>query len=1007
MDGTTKVSPGCSDGAASTSFVHFEHASPLKEGLRVASWNVEGLSEIKQFEIIQMMQRRKVDIACLQETRIKQSPHYITDEGFLVILSGSASDGREYAGVGFIIAPWARHAVYGFLQLSSRIACVKLKVRNGKLALISAYAPHSGRPYDERQNFFTQLDCAYQRTSVNGPRIVFGDLNARLHDCLPGEEDVIGDFVFRTGRAAVELSSNRELLVELCTSHSLAVANTFLDTPQEGRVTYRNLGVPPMEAVTPGRFGQLDLLLMPQDELHRVKDVRSHRSEPLASQHFVVIAEVDGALPPRTTGSKRKRIDRAALKNPTVGNAFTASFLRALSSQDSTMAHGDVNALSDSIVDALQVAEDSIPRVAATSRRPWIRQGTLDLIDRRSTARVHANHHEEQRLHKQIRRAARDDRNAWLCELAGQGTWAATKQLRTSKAKKEGRLADENGQLVESTCRADTLAKYLETVQWAVRPATLVDKPSLFPPLPVRDDKFSMKELREGACALRDGKASGPDGQPVEYWKAILRSGDSEAAAWLLELCNSCWLQGIVPNAWHLHEVALVYKKGDPADCGNYRPICLLNAAYKIFAMILLRRLLEAGADDRMWTAQYGFRPKRGTEDALHCARRAVEFAWAHKNGAVHLLALDWRKAFDSINPEGLLHALRRFGMPEHFLKVIDSIYSDRVFNVRDCGVTSERRQQQAGICQGCPLSPFLFIALMTVLMHDAHSSLSANAKMEVDRGSLGDVLYADDTLLIGTQCVCVEELARAIERAGSQYGMSLHWGKTQALSVCTSQRLTGSDGKPIEDRGALVYLGGLISSDGRVDSELSRRIGLATAEFRNLRRLWNHSNLSRRQKVDFFHAYVVSKLKYGLATTWLVMSQQRRLDGFYARCLRRILGIPAAYVSRVSNANVLNEAGVKPLTTQLLHQQILLLGRVGREPEGSPMRRHTLVGSTARPQIGRYVRRVGRPRQDWTNMVLTEAARRAGDYSTMERALLNSSPHSAVAWRRMFDHAF
>ena len=144
-----------------------------------------------------------------------------------------------------------------------------------------------------------------------------------------------------------------------------------------------------------------------------------------------------------------------------------------------------------------------------------------------------------------------------------------------------------------------------------------------------------------------------------------------------------------------------------------------------------------------------------------------------------------------------------------------------------------------------------------------------------------------------------------------------------------------------------------------------------------------------------------------GLATTWLVMSQQRRLDGFYARCLRRILGIPAAYVSRVSNANVLNEAGVKPLTTQLLHQQILLLGRVGREPEGSPMRRHTLVGSTARPQIGRYVRRVGRPRQDWTNMVLTEAVRRAGDYSTMERALLNSSPHSAVAWRRMFDHAF
>ena len=358
--GSTQVSPGSREGDTRHNFVHSEHVTSLKEGLRVVSWNVEGLSEIKLFEIVQMMRRRKVDILCMQETRIKQSPHYMTDEGFLVISSGPTGDGGEYAGVGFIIAPWARHAVYGFVQLSSRVACLKLKVRNGKIALISAYAPHSGRAYDERQNFHAQLDRAYQRTSVNGPRIVFGDLNARLHTCLPGEGDVIGDFVFRTGRAVEELSSNRELLLELCTSHSLAVANTFMDTPLEGQLAYRNLGVPSMEAVTPARFGQLDLLFMPPDELHRVENVRSYRSEPLASQHFMVIAEIDVALPARTTGPKRQRIDRVALKKSTVGQTFTATFLRALSSQDSTVAYGDINALSDSITDAFRAAEKKI-----------------------------------------------------------------------------------------------------------------------------------------------------------------------------------------------------------------------------------------------------------------------------------------------------------------------------------------------------------------------------------------------------------------------------------------------------------------------------------------------------------------------------------------------------------------------------------------------------------------------------------------------------------------------
>ena len=104
-------------------------------------------------------------------------------------------------------------------------------------------------------------------------------------------------------------------------------------------------------------------------------------------------------------------------------------------------------------------------------------------------------------------------------------------------------------------------------------------------------------------------------------------------------------------------------RNANPSDCGNYRPICLLNAAYKVYAMALLRRLTRAGADERLSHAQFGFRAKRSTEDALHCARRAVEEAWAHRGGEVHLLALDWRKAFDSINANGLLAALKRLGL--------------------------------------------------------------------------------------------------------------------------------------------------------------------------------------------------------------------------------------------------------------------------------------------------------------------------------------------------------
>ena len=73
--------------------------------------------------------------------------------------------------------------------------------------------------------------------------------------------------------------------------------------------------------------------------------------------------------------------------------------------------------------------------------------------------------------------------------------------------------------------------------------------------------------------------------------------------------------------------------------------------------------------------------------------------------------------------------------------------------------------------------------------MSDARNLLSSTATKVLEAGTLSDLLYADDTLVIGESARLVEEYGAAIERAGASYGMALHWGKTQALSICTSDR--------------------------------------------------------------------------------------------------------------------------------------------------------------------------------------------------------------------------
>ncbi|CAE8626062.1 unnamed protein product [Polarella glacialis] len=102
---------------------------------------------------------------------------------------------------------------------------------------------------------------------------------------------------------------------------------------------------------------------------------------------------------------------------------------------------------------------------------------------------------------------------------------------------------------------------------------------------------------------------------------------NSPASRWAVDLCQKCWSEGVVPEDWRAARVAAIFKKGDVANCNNYRPISLLQIGYKLYATILLERLKSAGAEERLWSTQFGFRSARGTLDAIFLARRLLDEA--------------------------------------------------------------------------------------------------------------------------------------------------------------------------------------------------------------------------------------------------------------------------------------------------------------------------------------------------------------------------------------------
>lgn len=145
---------------------------------RFGSWNIEGLSDVKLEELCIHMKKHKISVLCLQETHKTGCPYYWYN-GFLVILSGSESQDREYAGTGFLIAPWIAKSVHSFTQHSNRLCNVKIRTFGGLISLISAYAPPNyDHNLDDRVEFFHKLGEFINKCKTHGPTYVLGDFNA-------------------------------------------------------------------------------------------------------------------------------------------------------------------------------------------------------------------------------------------------------------------------------------------------------------------------------------------------------------------------------------------------------------------------------------------------------------------------------------------------------------------------------------------------------------------------------------------------------------------------------------------------------------------------------------------------------------------------------------------------------------------------------------------------------------------------------------------------------------
>ena len=116
--------------------------------------------------------------------------------------------------------------------------------------------------------------------------------------------------------------------------------------------------------------------------------------------------------------------------------------------------------------------------------------------------------------------------------------------------------------------------------------------------------------------------------------------------------------------------------------------------------------------------SQFGFVPGRGTTDAIFAIRQ-LQKKYLAANKRLYMAFVDLEKAFDQVPRKVIWWALRKHGVDEWIVRLVQGMYSNARSRVRVGEGYSEEFEVKVGVHQGSVLSPLLFIIVLEALSHE------------------------------------------------------------------------------------------------------------------------------------------------------------------------------------------------------------------------------------------------------------------------------------------------
>jgi len=981
----------------------------MKQNVRVATWNVGSMTG-KSAEVVEVIHRRRIDVCCVQETRWKNSGARIIggiESGYKFYWQGNK---QGNAGVGIFVARKWIDNIVEVKRVNEQIIAIKLIIGARLLNIVSAYAPHSGRSNEEKDDFWDKLIAL--TSSISGGEVILlgGDLNGHVGSRSDDYVGVHGGFSYGTRNV------EGERILEFGDAMEMVVCNTLFKKEDKKLVTYESGGV----------SSTIDYLLMRKCDKRMVTNVKVIAGEEVVSQHRLLIGDykIEGMRK-----SKRKFVPRLRvwkLKDKNVGSTFMEKVkLDTNRVSEATK----VNAKWEVIKDVcLKATEETCGWTKGPPRHKetwWWNEEVSSAVE------------EKKRYYKEWRRT-KNEQDMMIykeAKIRARRAVALAKEnkrkevaneLESEKGKRNvfriaKQMAKERQDVLGVNCLKDSKGKIVIDGNeipgiWKGYMEKLLNEENEWDNSTDCDTKegpccrITNAEVKKALASMKKGKAAGQSRVVAE----MLQAADDVGVEWLTELCNAIVTEGTIPEDWKGSVIIPVYKgKGDPLECGSYRAIKLLEHAMKVVEKVIEKRIREQVKIDDM---QFGFMNGKGTTDAIFVIRQMQEKHSA-KGKNLYYAFVDLEKAFDRVPREVVRWALRKAGVDEWLVRTVMTMYEGAKTLIRCESGDSESFEVKVGLHQGSILSPLLFVVVMEIVTRGFRVGLP------------WELLYADDLVLMAKNIGELRDKILRWKEGMEAKGLKVNVGKTKvmiagegkvaeeepskwpcavckkgvgrnsiqctgclkwvhkrcsgvkeiltavsATFICTTclrgpkvddvKRNEGLDignGVVLEKVDKFCYLGDTLNANVGADSAVVARVRSAWRKFRELSPILAHKGASLAVKNKIYKCCVRSCMLYGSETWPMKVEHEAKLERTEMRMIRWMCGVSLR--ERQTNIELRSRFGVESIVEVVRRNRLRWFGHVQRRSDDDWVKRCTMLEVEGRKPKGR-------PKKTWMDTV-------------------------------------